>query len=126
MLRLRPQVDELLLTKRTHALQLRNHDGALDDHLIPLIIVEGNRPTAELVVAFHSIDQMTVEGIPPHFTVGDHIQSRFDLESNRLIHSPVLDLLEIGMGQFARLAFLARFFEIIRSQKTTNYITSIR
>src|SRR5688572_19045573 len=101
MLRLRPQVDELLLTKRTHAPQLRNYDGTLDDHLIPLIIMERDCPAAELVVALHSIDQMTVEGIPPHFTIGDHIQSSLQLGVNRLIHSPVLDLLEIGMGQFA-------------------------
>jgi hypothetical protein len=71
--------------------------------------MERNRPTAEFVIAFHGIDQMTEERISPHLTIRDDIQTRFELKSDGFIHSTVFDLFELGMTQLPGGAFLARF-----------------
>jgi hypothetical protein len=75
-----------------------------------LIIVEGNRPAAELVEAFHCINQMPEEGVPAHLSIGNHVQAGFDLHVDGFIDGAVFDFLEFGVGQFTGSASLPGFF----------------
>ena len=119
------QVGELFFAQRADALQLRDDDRTLEDEFVALLVVERDRPAAELVVAFRRIDQMTEERITPHLAIGDHVQARLRLQGNGFIDGAIFDLLELGIADLARAVSLARFLQISRAQQTAHHITAI-
>ena len=91
---MRPRVRELLGAHRPDASQPFDGDGALEHHLVPLLVVEGDRPAPLAVEPFHGVDEMAVEGVAAHLAVGDDVEAGVLLQCERLVHGAILDPLE--------------------------------
>jgi hypothetical protein len=93
--------------------------------LLALFVAKWNGPAPKLVEPLHRIDQVAVESISPHFSVGQHVQTRPELESNRLIDSTVFQTLEVRIRESALRGLFARFLEIGRAQQAPDNVASI-
>jgi len=120
-----PQVGELFRAQRTLAAQLRDRHRPLLHYLLAGFVAERNGPPAELVEAFHGIDEMTVERIAAQFAVGNHVQAEAGLQRHRFVHCAIFDFLERGVVQLSRIMLLSRLLQILRAQKAAHHIAAI-
>ena len=82
-----------------------------------MIVVERDGPAAELVEAVEGLDQVAEEGVAPELAVGDHVEARLFLEADGVVDRAVLDLLERGGAELARLEPPARVLQRLRAQR---------
>ena len=77
--------------------QSRDNDGPGLDYLLPGFVAKGNCPAAKLIVSLHRVDEVTVECVPAHLSIGDHVKARAFLKLDRFIDGLVFNLLEGGV-----------------------------
>src|SRR5438876_5045000 len=85
---------------------LDNHRAPQSD-LLSLFIAELDAPAAVLIEAVNRIDEVPVEGVAPHLTVGDHVDPGLRLDLDRLVDRAVLETLELGRADLTRLVAAA-------------------
>ena len=74
--------------------ELLDDDRPLEHELVALVVVERDRPAAELVEALERLDEVPEEGVAPQLAVGDDVEPRVLLERDGLVDRAVLDALE--------------------------------
>ena len=92
--------------------EARDHDGALEEELVALLVAERNRPAAELVEAFDRIDEVAEVRIAPHLAVGEHRHAGPCLDPHGVVDGAVLRALELGVGDGARRVAPASVLEV--------------
>ena len=97
--------------------------GRLNTSSLALLVVERDGPAAELVEASTGVDQMAEERVAPQLAVGDHVEPGLLLQRDRLVHRPILDLLERGGAKLAHLESPARLLELLGAQQAPNHVT---
>ncbi len=102
------EVGELLSRHVSSPPELSHHHRAWIDLLFPCLVPEGNPPPAKLVEPLQGIDEVAKPDIAPLLAVGEHVYAGCLLQSDRLIHRPVLDPLELGEAEVACLTLTAR------------------
>ena len=78
-------------------------DRPLQRRFVALLVVEGDRPAAELVEALERVDQVPEEGVAAHLAVGDDVEPGGFLQRDGFVDGAVLDALERGGVQLATL-----------------------
>ena len=68
---------------------------------------------------------MAVEGIAPHFTVGNHFHAGTHLQGDAFVNGAIFRLLEGRIRKFAGGKAFPRFLQVFRPQKTANHIAAI-
>ena len=68
--------------------------GRLKTSSLALLVVERDRPAAELVEALERVDEVAEERVAPQLAVGDHVEPGLLLQADRVVDRTVLDPLE--------------------------------
>ena len=98
----------------------------LDDHRSLLrvggaaLVVERNRPAAQLVESFERLDQVAEKCVATLFAVGDNVEAGGFLERDGLVDRAVFDRLERGRRDRARFQLLARGGQIRRTEQAAD------
>ena len=90
--------------------QLRNHHWPWQHQFLSLLIAKWNGPAAKLVEAIDGINQMPIEGIAPHLSICDYVDSGPPLQLDRFIDCTIFERFEFRIVDLARLMLLARLF----------------
>src|SRR5215469_11352857 len=121
----RPHVGELFGAQGTFPPKLRDHDRPRLHQLFASFVAERNGPTPILIEALHSIDQVPVECVAAHLSIGEHVQPRTLLQLDGLVNRPVLERLELRMADLPFLITFTGVLQIRRAQQTSNNVASI-
>jgi hypothetical protein len=93
-----------------------HHHRARVAEFLPFFVAERDGPASKLVEPFHRVNQVTVEGVSPHFPVGQYVDADAELEGDRLVNGTVLHTLEFHVRQFPGRELVARFFKVRGAQ----------
>src|SRR5579863_10438729 len=121
----RAQIRELFGAHVSLPAQTGNHDRPGMAQFLAFFIAKWNGPAAKLVEPLHRIDQMSIESVTPHFSVGQHVQAIPELEGHGLIDGAVFQSLEFRIREPVRRKLFARFLKISRTQQAADNISSI-
>src|ERR1700730_441894 len=85
----RAQVDPFLRAHAPFPLEFLYHDWTLEDKLLSRLVSKGNGPAAVFIEAFQCIDEVAVEGVTSHLSIGNHVDARVLLERDGLVDRPI-------------------------------------
>src|SRR5260370_37104126 len=105
----RPQVNPLLRAHAPAPLKFLHHHRAFEDKLLSRFVSKGDGPAPELIKARQRLDQVTIEGVAPHLSIGDDVDASILLEGDGLVHRTVFYGLELRRVDLPCCQLLASF-----------------
>src|SRR2546421_4337950 len=86
---MRPQVDPLLGAHTPAPSKTLHHNRTLEDQLLSCLVSKGYCPTSVLIEAIQCLDEVTIEGVATHLSIGNDIDASILLERDGLVHCPI-------------------------------------
>jgi hypothetical protein len=97
----------------------------LKDRFLPLLVPERQRPVANFVEALERFDEVAIEDKTSLLAVCEHVNADHLLQSNGLIHGPVLNPLELEGSEAIHRDLPARLQQIRWAKKTSHHLRAI-
>jgi hypothetical protein len=118
------QVGEFLDRHLAAPLQFLDDDRTLQRRFMPLAVAEGDRPARVLVESLERLDQVAVERVATHLTVGHDVEPRLLLHRDGLVDGAILHLFAGSGRQLAAFQLRVRGAEIVRTEEGTDDVAA--